>query len=84
MRSDSRRTTASACSVLIAAAVVVACSSSHDDPSAPGPAVTPNAASPDPTTGDYPATSFDESGARNVWSGNVWADGPHAGQPVNP
>jgi len=30
------------------------------------------------------ATSYWHTGSGNVWSGNVWADGPNAGQTVNP
>jgi hypothetical protein len=30
------------------------------------------------------ATSYWHSGGGNVWSGNIWDDGPHAGQAVQP
>jgi len=30
------------------------------------------------------ATTYWHAGSGNVWGGNVWADGPHAGQAVNP
>lgn len=38
-----------------------------------------------PLSGSFgPVAHWQSGGAGNVWAGNVWADGPRAGQPVNP
>jgi hypothetical protein len=38
-----------------------------------------------PKGGAYgPVAAWDPGGTGNIWTGNVWADGPSAGRPVTP
>jgi hypothetical protein len=37
-----------------------------------------------PQGGYWGPVAYWKTGGGNVWSGNTWADGPNAGQPVNP